>query len=772
MPFSGIIFAMKKHHRSIRSTYYTSFTLLIICPVLTIFIVVFPIIHFIIKRQTFDNIKLIQKSIADTLSSEVAESSMRLSHLVYANNNEILNIAAGTGSADVRERYSYESQLMNASQLALEPVADIISIDFYLRNGMRSYFKTDISLPAQQVESIITDSNPVIRNNEVYSGVCSTNDFTVYSGQRTKELILISGFFPDVKTDRSEQLSLVSLFELSDCSRIISYYNRSYVNDKNPVGLTSIILKNKNTVRVVYSDRPDEKIITNAAAGILPRNYTCVTTPVDSLIPGLSVMTVIRTSQLTKNFTVIAVCIIAVILLVFFLFILYSRIFLKNIINPVTNMMDGLQQIENGTLSVHLEPQGSSEIRTMIHTFNAMSRRISSLIADYEARVRNVENRPAAVLKNMLNKKITPGAVKKHSDDFFHEPYILMGIAIETKSDMIIQKFDYDAFFASHCITASAGSGFYIAYCRIESAVARQNIDRAVTKITETVKKELSCDVFIYASEKGNSENDFYRLLNTINSVKDYHMLLLSGGISNLADEEILSVCRGAQNFRQAARAFYLDDELVAGRELEKIIRSLHEADIGDAKTAVLSFTLACAECFAGDNIPFEEINGYRIDYREKITSLDDIKSLVIWLSSFCSSLLSYSARRLNISNTDVSTKIKRFIAGNYMRTELSLGDIAAYVDLNEKYLSTRFTKENDMTVHDYLTGIRIQKAEELLRTTTFRIYEIASMCGYTSAEHFNRMFKKNTGMSPVQWRAAADSDEKTAETGDSHREK
>lgn len=763
---------MRKNHRSIRSTYYTSFTLLIICPVLTIFIIVFPIIHFIIKRQTTDNIKLIQANIADTLSNEVAESSMRLSHLVYANNNEILNLASGTGSADARQRYSYESRLMNASQLALAPVADIISIDFYLRNGMRSYFKTDISLPAQQIKSIITDSNPVIRNNEVYTGVCSTNDFNIYSGQRKKELILISGFFPDVKTDRSEQLALVSLFELSDCSRIISYYNRSYADDKNPVGLTSIILKNRNAARVVYSDRPDEEIITNAAAGILPRNYTCITTPVGGLISGLSVMTVIRTSQLTKNFTAIAVCIIAVILLVFFLFILYSRIFLRNIINPIMNMMSGLRQIENGTLSVHLEPQGCSEIRTTIHTFNAMARRISSLIADYEARVRNIENKPASVLKNMLDRKITPEAAKKYSGDFFHEPYILMGIVIESKSDTIIQKFDYDSFFASHCITASAGSGFYVAYCRVESSVSRQNIDRAGAKIIEAVKKELSCDVFIYVSEKGNSESDFYPLLNTIGSVKNYHLLLSAGRISNLPDEEILAVCRGVQNFRQAARAFYLDDELVSGQELEKIIRTLHADNIGDAKTAVLSFTLACAECFAGDNIPFEEINGYRIDYREKITSLDDVKSLVSWLSSFCSSLLSYSAQRLNISNTDVSTKIKRFIAGNYMRAELSLNDIAAYVDLNEKYLSTRFTKENNMTVHDYLTGIRIQKAEELLKTTTFRIYEIASMVGYTSAEHFNRMFKKSTGMSPVQWRAAANSDEKTTNPEDFHRKK
>jgi AraC-like DNA-binding protein len=758
---------MKKRHRSIRSTYYTSFTLLIICPVLLIFIIVFPIIHFIIRHQTIDSIKLIQTNIADTLCNEVAESSMKLSHLVYANNNEILNLAAGTGCSDNRQRYFYESQLINASQLALEPVADIISIDFYLKNGMHSYFKTDISLSPQQIKSIINDSNPTIRNNEVYTGICSTNDFIVYTGQREKDLVLISGFLPDIQTDRKEQISLVSLFELSDCSRIISYYNRSYLNDRKPVGLTSIIQKNDNTTRVIYSTNQETPILTNAAAGIQLRYYTQITTPVDSLIQGLSIITVIKTSQLTKNFTVIAFCIIAVILLVFFFFILYSQIFLRNIINPVTTMMGGLQQIENGILSVHLEPQGCSEIRTMIHTFNDMAKRISLLIADYEMRVQNIENKPSSVLKNMLNRKITPEAVKKHSDDFFHDPYLLMGIIIENKSDMTVQKFDYDAFFASHCITASAGNGFYIAYCHVENAVSKQTIDRTITRIIETVKKELSCDIFVYTSEKGNSENDFYRLLNTLYSIKDYHLLLSSGRIISLPDEEILNICREAEQFSRAAQAFYLDDELISGRELEKIIQTFHASSLESTKTAILAFVLACARCFEEDNTPFEEINGFRIDYRKKIALLNNPNSLVIWLSSFCSSLLSYSALRLNISNTDISTKIKRFISENYMRNDFSLNDIAGYVDLNEKYLSTKFTRENNITVHDYLTGVRIQKAEELLKTTTFRIYEIASMVGYTSAEHFNRMFKKNTGRSPVQWRENVNFDKKTAKTED-----
>lgn len=53
----------------------------------------------------------------------------------------------------------------------------------------------------------------------------------------------------------------------------------------------------------------------------------------------------------------------------------------------------------------------------------------------------------------------------------------------------------------------------------------------------------------------------------------------------------------------------------------------------------------------------------------------------------------------------------------------------------------------------EYLTEVRIQKAKELLRTTNFKIYEIAEMVGYQSTEHFNRMFKKKMQMSPSAFR-------------------
>jgi len=114
---------------------------------------------------------------------------------------------------------------------------------------------------------------------------------------------------------------------------------------------------------------------------------------------------------------------------------------------------------------------------------------------------------------------------------------------------------------------------------------------------------------------------------------------------------------------------------------------------------------------------------------------------------------MDYSASKLNIAKTDMIVKAKRFISDNYEDADLSLKKVAEHVGVNEKYFTNRFTKDTGETFTSYLTELRIQKARELLKTTNFKVYEIAEMVGYYNVEHFNRMFKKLNGISPAQYR-------------------
>lgn len=122
-------------------------------------------------------------------------------------------------------------------------------------------------------------------------------------------------------------------------------------------------------------------------------------------------------------------------------------------------------------------------------------------------------------------------------------------------------------------------------------------------------------------------------------------------------------------------------------------------------------------------------------------------------MNNFLRWVTDYIENRHDTVQADAILRAKRFLSDNYANPELTLKSVADYVGLNEKYLSTRFTKEAGTTFSAYLTDLRMQKAKNLMISTDLRMYEISERVGYHNVEHFNRMFKKSFGFSPGDFR-------------------
>ena len=92
------------------------------------------------------------------------------------------------------------------------------------------------------------------------------------------------------------------------------------------------------------------------------------------------------------------------------------------------------------------------------------------------------------------------------------------------------------------------------------------------------------------------------------------------------------------------------------------------------------------------------------------------------------------------------------YIGQNYADSNLSVGQIAAQLDLSEGHLSHLFKKETDYTIGNYLTRYRIHKAMELLRQGRLKVYEVAEAVGYRDIAYFSATFQKVAGMSPSEY--------------------
>lgn len=84
---------------------------------------------------------------------------------------------------------------------------------------------------------------------------------------------------------------------------------------------------------------------------------------------------------------------------------------------------------------------------------------------------------------------------------------------------------------------------------------------------------------------------------------------------------------------------------------------------------------------------------------------------------------------------------------------DLSLKRFANDLFLNTSYLSTLFKKEVGMTLTDYVNKNRIAYAKKLLKSTTLPVQDVAIKSGISDIHYFTRLFRRETGMSPREWR-------------------
>ena len=96
--------------------------------------------------------------------------------------------------------------------------------------------------------------------------------------------------------------------------------------------------------------------------------------------------------------------------------------------------------------------------------------------------------------------------------------------------------------------------------------------------------------------------------------------------------------------------------------------------------------------------------------------------------------------------------KAAEYLRRNYSQ-KVSLDDLADHVGMSSAHLSRLFKKEAGMTVTDYLSNLRCIEASRLLRESQHSIQDIAAYVGYMDNNYFVKVFKKQFGMTPSEYR-------------------
>ena len=170
-----------------------------------------------------------------------------------------------------------------------------------------------------------------------------------------------------------------------------------------------------------------------------------------------------------------------------------------------------------------------------------------------------------------------------------------------------------------------------------------------------------------------------------------------------------------------------------------------------DIKLKVLEFVLRAESLVyekGGNTYHFRA----REDYLRVINGAQSYEALRKWfldkISEACHNVMS---RRENRSN-GVIDRAREYIQNNY-KNDISLDDVSREIDISPYYFSKIFKEAMGENFIEYLTNLRIEKAKELLDKTDMSMKEICVEVGYSNPNYFSRIFKKNVGVTPTEYK-------------------
>lgn len=162
---------------------------------------------------------------------------------------------------------------------------------------------------------------------------------------------------------------------------------------------------------------------------------------------------------------------------------------------------------------------------------------------------------------------------------------------------------------------------------------------------------------------------------------------------------------------------------------------------------------------------------GTSLEYKRVFLQI--IQELKLCRDDYEELLVTYLQQLLILIHRSINTKPKgrkyslmhemdaaiRFFHENYNKP-ISIEDYAAEHHMSVSWFIRNFKEYTESTPAQYLLSIRISNAQTLLETTTYNVTEIAEIVGYDNPLYFSRIFKKQNGMSPSEFRKHLQSEE------------
>lgn len=210
------------------------------------------------------------------------------------------------------------------------------------------------------------------------------------------------------------------------------------------------------------------------------------------------------------------------------------------------------------------------------------------------------------------------------------------------------------------------------------------------------------------------------------------------------------------QSERELLGKVKIGDRTGAKEILNSILGTIlfhNPGDLGVLKARLLELLSILSRSAVEGGVDVDVMLEKNLAYVNKVMRINNQEDLCAWISTALNEFIelvysSQDARKV----TQISPAIN-YIDANYDKP-ITLADIARASYISVSRLAHIFKEQMGITLIDYLTSVRIERAKQLLLATEQSCTEICFQVGYNNQSYFTRTFKRLVGMTPRQFRA------------------
>lgn len=151
-------------------------------------------------------------------------------------------------------------------------------------------------------------------------------------------------------------------------------------------------------------------------------------------------------------------------------------------------------------------------------------------------------------------------------------------------------------------------------------------------------------------------------------------------------------------------------------------------------------------------NIDFSLEQGMELDKLFKMDMHNSWEEAVSFFKKISSNIFKLERDRNAQNGKNLVSEVQEYIRNN-IGMDITLTQLSRVFHFNASYFSRLYKSLTGENVTDFMKRVRLEKAKDLLQNPDYKVKEVAERLGFRTSSYFTNFFKKNTNMTPQEYR-------------------